>query len=401
MALASLRPRKTVVLETQMFKFFPLCAVLLVGLGFASPGQAHDENLNIYDVPVGSTVEPQQRMVQVAQALLASVSGEPSLSEVMDNYSKRSMLLHPVDDDDVRNWTFWPTERIGLPLRLMNVEQMSLTQELLWSLLSEKGYLKVLSVMQLENLLVWTETEDWPRGIGDYVIVFFGDPSDDEWSWRFEGHHVSLNVAVSPDGIAVTPSFLGAKPALIDTSRLSGVRLLRTWEDGAKTLINSMTDQQRDRARVAVSPGETALAESMGLGNFEGAPHDIHGSHMLRTPDAWDDWRNLPAGIPYAQLNPDQQQILERLVVSVIDLYRPQYVDDVSLNTDMLSFAFSGEATSDGLLYFRIDDGRFFYEYLNTQLSYDHVHTVWRDKSSDFGADILKRHLELHHRADQ
>ncbi|MEM8632214.1 MAG: DUF3500 domain-containing protein [Pseudomonadota bacterium] len=368
----------------------------------AAPVEAADQqDQGIFDVGRGTIVAPRARMVDVAQQLLASVSGEPSLSEVMDGYSKRDMLLHPVDTDDVLRWTFWPTERIGLPLKLMDVEQMTLTQELLWSLLSEAGYLKLLNVMQLENLLVWTETDAWPRGMGDYVIVFFGDPSDDEWSWRFEGHHISLNIAVAPDGVSVTPSFLGAKPALVQTGRLSGVRLLRTWEDAAKMLILSMTEDQRGLARVSISPEENALVEAIGMGNFDGAPHDLHSSHMLRPEEAWDDWRDLPTGIAYTALSADQQNILDRLIGDIMGLYRPGYLTGTAPDRATLSFAFSGDATPNGLLYFRIEDGSFFYEYLNTQLTYDHVHTVWRDKDGDFGADIMKRHLELHHGGGQ
>ncbi|MEM7074053.1 MAG: DUF3500 domain-containing protein [Pseudomonadota bacterium] len=382
-----------------MIRYLFLVVACTVCLGLTSTGRAHDDT-GLFEVDRGATVAPRVRMTQVAKELLASVSGKPSLSEVMDGYSKRDMLLHPVDDSEVEKWTFWPTERVGLPLKLMNVEQMTLTQELLWSLLSEEGYLKILNIMQLENLLYWTETQAWPRGMGDYVVVFFGDPSDAEWSWRFEGHHISLNVAVAPGGVSVTPSFLGAKPALVETGPLSGVRLLRTWEDGAKTLINTLSDEQRARATIRADADENALADSMGLSNFDGAPYDIESSHMLRPVEQWTSWRDLPTGIPAAALSDAQQRILMRLIDSVVGIYRPDFLADYELDTDTLTFAFSGTPASDGLLYFRIEDGRFFYEYLNTQHSYDHVHTVWRDKTNDFGVDIMKRHLELHHGSD-
>ena len=378
--------------------FVRFASVLLVA-GWTAAAMATDDAPPMLDVAGGTTIEPHERMVAAASRLLESVSGEPTLSEVLSDYSMRDMLLHEAGSDEIENWSYWPTDRIGLPLKLMTTDQMVQTQELLWSLLSEQGYLKILNIMQLENLVFWTTNSGFPRGMGDYTLVFFGEPSMTEpWSWRFEGHHISLNVSVAPDGVAVTPSFVGAKPSRIAASPLTGVRLLRTWEDAAKTLINSMTEQQRSIANVAGDPDFNTLAASLGIVTFDDAPFDPIGTHFLRPESDWENWRDLPAdGIAGSALNPKQKALLARLVDSVKAIYRPQHLTRYPTDTDDLRFAFMGSSTPEGMIYFRIQGGDFFYEYGNTQAEPDHVHTVWRDKSHDHGADLLLRHLQQRH----
>jgi hypothetical protein len=51
------------------------------------------------------------------------------------------------------------------------------------------------------------------RDPGRYYLSVFGTPGRFPWAWRFEGHHLSLNVALPAAGhVAVTPFFVGAHP---------------------------------------------------------------------------------------------------------------------------------------------------------------------------------------------
>ena len=168
-------------------------------------------------------------MTAAARALLESVRGEPEFSEVLREYSMEDELLRPLDDNERLNWTYWPTERVGLKFDLMHSKHRALTQELLWTIVSIKGYHKLLNIMQLENFLAATSGTGFPRGIEDYTLTLFGEPSSNSpWAWRLEGHHISLSITVVPgQGIAVTPTFMGADPAEIPFGPLAGVRVLR------------------------------------------------------------------------------------------------------------------------------------------------------------------------------
>jgi hypothetical protein len=147
-----------------------------------------------------------------ASALLESVRGDPEFSERLRNYSMEDELLLPLDDPERLDWVYWPAERAGLSFDLMHTKHRALTHDLLWTLASPKGYHKLVNIMTLETVLQATSGTGFPRGIEDYTLTLFGEPSGDApWSWRLEGHHISLTITVVPgQGVSVTPTFLGA-----------------------------------------------------------------------------------------------------------------------------------------------------------------------------------------------
>lgn len=63
-------------------------------------------------------------------------------------------------------------------------------------------------------------------------------------------------------------------------------------------------------------------------------------------------------------------------------------------------FAWMGSIEPGAGHYYRIQGPTFLIEYDNTQNNANHVHTVWRDFSGDFGRDALKEHYRTakHHR---
>ena len=114
------------------------------------------------------------------------------------------------------------------------------------------GYLKVVHIMQLEELLHDRENLGLERGNEKYWLAFFGTPSMDEpWGWRFEGHHVSLNISVAPGGgVRVTPTFFGADPAEIRVGALAGFRPHAGIEDLGRELVvvPALAEERDERA---------------------------------------------------------------------------------------------------------------------------------------------------------
>ena len=47
--------------------------------------------------------------------------------------------------------------------------------------------------------------------------------------------------------------------------------------------------------------------------------------------------------------------------------------------------------------YFRLQGEDFVFEYDNVQDNGNHVHSVWRNKSEDFGAQLLGEHYRTSH----
>ena len=96
----------------------------------------------------------------------------------------------------------------------MNTAQADAARALFATVLNEQGLKLLDGVRLLEGVL--REQQGSFRDSGRYYVSVFGTPGRFPWGWRFEGHHLSLNVALPAAGhVAVTPFFAGAHPATV------------------------------------------------------------------------------------------------------------------------------------------------------------------------------------------
>ena len=341
-----------------------------------------------------------QAMTAAARALLESVRGAPEFSERLRSYSMEDKLLLPTDSPWREQWQYWPTERSGLSFDLMHAKHRALAHELLWVLLSNRGYHKLLNVMQLENVLQPTSGTGFPRGIEEYSVTLFGEPSDTvPWAWRFEGHHVSLSISVVPgQGFTVTPTFLGADPAEVTFGPLAGVRVLRVEEDLGFKLATSLTAAQ---LKVAVVPG-TPEWNAKGGFNYPGdVPWDLTAVTIVTDRSEWNQWKTAlkPDGIAFKDLNGAQQATLLGILDEIFTTYRPEIADTyrASLDLEGLRFAWIGGTKKGEPHYYRVQTRDFLFEFDNVQGNANHIHEVWRSRAGDFGDDLLARHRAAAH----
>src|SRR5690606_41700651 len=167
-------------------------------------------------------------------------------------FDRAQNLRLPREEAERANGAVWPRARVGLSLELMSAAQRKLVHELLTATLSSQGYLKTIHIMQLEQILDMLDEGGLPRSVDHYVLVLFGTPSTTApWAWRFEGHHVSLNVSVEPNSVGVTPSFFGSNPAEVPSGPLAGFRVHGTVEDLGRDLVTSLDERQRAVAIVS------------------------------------------------------------------------------------------------------------------------------------------------------
>ena len=96
-------------------------------------------------------------------------------------------------------------------------------------------------------------------------------------------------------------------------------------------------------------------------------------------------------------LTPAQRALLQ----SLIDLYIGRMADDIAAESrakiekagwDRVSFAWAGSSTRGQKHYYRVQGPTFLIEYDNTQNDANHIHSVWRDFTGDFGRDLLREH---------
>jgi hypothetical protein len=352
------------------------------------------------DAPAVNDPEVARAMTAAARALLDSVRGDPEFSERLRSYSMEDRLLLTLDSPEREKWAYWPTERSGLSFDLMHAKHRALTHELLWVLLSNRGYHKLVNIMQLENVLQPNSGTGFPRGIEDYSVTLFGEPSDTApWAWRFEGHHVSLSITVAPgQGFTVTPTFFGADPADVTAGPLAGLRVLRVEEDLGLQLAGSLSAAQ---LRSALVPGTPEWNKTGGFTYPNDVPWDIVAATILRDRGEWNAWKTelQPDGIAFKDLNGGQQATLLAILDEIFTTYRPEIAEvyRASLDLDGLRFAWIGATKKGEPHYYRIQTRDFLFEFDNVQGNANHIHEVWRSRAGDFGEDLLRRHRAAAH----
>ncbi|MES1263383.1 MAG: DUF3500 domain-containing protein, partial [Peristeroidobacter soli] len=176
----------------------------------------------------------------------------------------RAKASFPLEAPERLAWNFVPMERVGVSLPKLDDPQSELLGPLLATALSPEGLLAARGVMKHENILRRVETEAGVanasrRDPGLYYTAIFGKPArGSAWSWRFEGHHLSINVSELPgQPPAVGPLFIGANPARVLTGPNAGFRLLAAEEDLGRELITLLSAESRRKATIR----DTAFAE--------------------------------------------------------------------------------------------------------------------------------------------
>ena len=292
---------------------------------------------------------------------------------------QRAIARFPFDSEERQKWYFTPRQnrreplRKGLRLDLMTQAQKKLAMNLLRSGLSEHGYEQAGTIMSLENVLkeiekngANTRNPEW------YFVSVFGEPTaTGDWSWRVEGHHLSVNITVSGGRVAgATPVLFAANPAEVRQGPRKGLRTLPGAQDKAEELIKSLTTEQ-DRKAKRENPFadvREGLSDA-GLGD--------------------------PVGITFGELTPAQERAMSQLIDIYLNRLTPELAAEerarvTAADKNKVHFAYSREDTKPGKpLTYRIQGPTFVAEFLNVQADSagnpaNHIHSGWRRLPKDF-----------------
>ncbi|MBC7368727.1 MAG: DUF3500 domain-containing protein [Undibacterium sp.] len=294
--------------------------------------------------------------------------------------AQRTQAVLSLTAPEREKWFFVPIKRDGLPLKEMSAVQRELALALLRSGLSQRGAARAETIMTLENVLREIEKDPVKRDPALYYVTLFGDPAKAPWGWRFEGHHLSLNFTIfDAEHVSVTPSFFGTNPAEVRDGPRKGTRVLAEEEDLGLAFVNSLDAAQR---AVAVLPGK--------------APNEILTSNKARVDPL------APAGLAASTLTAPQRAQLRALLQLYFTRYQAEIADPALAaatvaNLDSLHFAWVGALDRSAGHYYRIQGETFVVEFDNTQNSANHIHSVWRNFSGDFGHDVLAEHYARDH----
>lgn len=308
---------------------------------------------------------------------------------------QRQKAFFAFTDEERFDWHFVPRERKGLPLKAMTEPQRQAAMAILKTALSDQGYAKATSIIDLENVLRVVENRppnDTRRDPENYSFSVFGEPGvatpggTEPWGWRVDGHHLCLHfTSLNNEVVGTTPFFYGSNPAhvLADVPQ-KGKRVLAEEEDKAFVLLRSLDETQQKRVMLA-----------------DTSPWDIFSFNKRKF------MLEKQEGLAMADMKPAQQKLFKDLLQTYVDRYhvtlaKQRMADLEKAGLDKLYFAWMGDkepikGPKKGH-YYRIHGPTILIEYDNTQNQANHVHTVVRDLTNDWGEDVLAEHYRQQHR---
>jgi hypothetical protein len=334
-----------------------LASGVLVAIGSAS----HVSSSQQATASAASSVTP--RVAAAANALLVTLGD-----------GERAKVSFGFDSSQRAGWSNLPEgifHRNGLRLGDLTPPQRAAALALVAAALSREGYQKVTNIMNGDEVLKNTGRGAGPRfGLDEYYIALLGVPSAAApWMIQFGGHHLAINVTIVGPKNVLTPSLPSAQPARY-TLNGQTIRPLGHENDKGFALINALTAEQQKQAIL---------------------PYQV--SDLVLGPGA-DGKMIQPEGIVGSALTPSQQAMLLDLAHEWVGILNDDAAHakmaEIKANLPRTYFAWSGATTNGGLMYYRIQGPTIVIEYA-PQRNVDHIHTIYRDPTNDYGARLVKR----------
>ncbi len=284
--------------------------------------------------------------------------------------------------------------RHGLMLDELAEDQRTAALRLVEQTLSATGYRMARDIMRL-NHTIGELTNDW-EAFGEFVyfISIFGQPSDGgAWGWQIDGHHLNINCLVIGDQVVLTPMFMGSEPVTAETGLYRGTSVLRSEQDSALDLVQSLGASQRARATPYSSAAELPPARRLGS---DGRIHAAAFRDNMQVPYE---------GISATEFTRGQREQLLRLAEVYTGRLRQGHaavwLDAVRQHLDETHFLWMGGVDRDAVFYYRIHSPVVLIEFDHQpgvcfdadQPTRVHIHTVVRSPNgNDYGRDYLRQH---------
>jgi hypothetical protein len=349
--------------------------------------------------PVAQRGTPPPATTGVTPRIVASAQ---SVLNALDD-AGRAKVQHPFDGPQKTRWSNLPSpmfQRTGLRIGDLTPTQRAAVMNLLSVALSRDGYRKVTDIMRGDEVLRKTAGSGPPRGgpnggrpaappggqagargrgpggggvvfgEDEYYLAFVGTPSvTTPWMLQFGGHHLAINLTLLGSQATLAPSLPAAQPATYTFERET-IRPLGRENDKAFALINALDGQQREKAILGYRVSDLVLGPGQ-------------------------DGRAIqPEGIRASALSASQQTMLWGLVREWVGIMNDAFAEprmtELRANVNDTYFAWSGPTSNGSAAYFRVQGPTLVIEYA-PQDSVDHIHTIYRDPTNDYGAKFARR----------
>jgi hypothetical protein len=307
--------------------------------------------------------------------------------------AERAKAAFPFDSPQKTNWSNLPSgvyQRNSMRLGDLTPAKRDAAMALVATVLSTDGYRKVTDIMNADEALRGTRGGQTggragagvPGGRGgggrgggvvfgkdEYYLAVLGTPSNaTPWMVQFGGHHLAINVTIVGRNNAITPSLPAAQPAKY-TLNGQTIRPLGKENDKAFALMATLNAEQRRQAILNYRVSDLVLG-------------------------ATEDGKTIqPEGMLATALNDSQQAMLLDLAHEWVGILNDEgaaaRMAEIRTNLPRTYFAWSGATENGGIAYYRIQGPTLVIEYAPQQNDLDHIHTIYRDPTNDYGARLV------------
>jgi hypothetical protein len=307
----------------------------------------------------------------------AGVAGAVSaLLATLDDGQRDKVSYAFTDNKERQTWSNFPSTTVpreGIVLSDLSPGQLQAAYAVLQVALNTDGYVQDVNIQKADDYLAGLGGEG-ASGFGslkDYYIAVYGQPSPTEpFMVQFGGHHLARNLTYDGDKVSQTPQFVGSEPTSfqVDGVTITPVGAESTSMFGA---LASLTPEERASAEITSGTFDDLL---MGPGKDSG---------------------NFPAaeGLPLAGLDVAQRDAILAAIQSYAgDLHGEAAAKLIAKYTSELDQTRVGWSNNTGPAeensYIRIDGPSVWIEFINTRSRSTpdiHYHSVYRDKTNDYG----------------
>ena len=204
-------------------------------------------------------------------------------------------------------------------------------------------------------------------GSANYMIAVLGKPSKTTpWILQLGGHHLAINIYYKGTAGAATPYHVAAQPTVWRDDRGQTHEPLAPMTSSLRGLLASLTPEQLKQAKL-----------------------DARFSDVYVGPGKDGKFPAKSEGVPVSELSHASKDFVKKAIAAWTgdSPQGAEYLKLYEAELDKVKVSYSGSmALADRGDYVRLDGPRVWIEFA-TQGS-DHVHTIWRDRLTDYGAEF-------------
>ncbi len=300
-----------------------------------------------------------------------------------------------IDDREWRRWSNVDNAiyvRNGVSIKELDADGRAAARAILSTSLSAKGLALSQAIMKTDQTL--REINGGSEFLDEelYFITIMGVPSETEpWGWQLDGHHIVINYFIMGDQVVMTPTFLGAEPAVATTGKYAGNEVLQEEQNVGLTFMQSLTFAQKTKATLDARKTRDDMQAGANADNL-----------LLDF-----------AGLKASDMTTVQRSELLRLASLFVNNMKEGHaavrMDQVAAHMDETYFSWVGTAADDAVFYYRIHSPVILIEFDHqipigtTSINpgktpiRDHIHVIIRTPNgNDYGKDLLGQHLKEH-----